>query len=386
MAKAKLHPDMEGFEEFKDRYINGDDQDIHELAKDLGYSGIDSLARAMKKLGVERIRKTEFISKELTELESKVLSIVRKRSSSVGEISRQIDRSSETVIKTLDSLRHKHYNVNLDNISRLVEIPVEPRKEFGPTDFDYYRHFYRFGIVADTQLGSKYQQLTLLHDAYNLFDDADVDFILHAGDLVDGIDMYRGHRQELHKHTAEEQREYVEEVYPRPKKEGLKTYIIGGNHDRSFYRDKGYDIVEHIAEHRDDFIYRGFFSAEFDVKGLPIRLDHPGGGIAYAMSYAPQKIVENMMGYINTIPSASKPVFLILGHWHKALHIPDYMGVDIITMPCFQAQTPFMQQHKNMMPTVGCAIAEVYLNEDNLLSSVDVKFIVMNDRIKEGDY
>ncbi len=366
------------------RYFNGESET---LCKELGFANTASFARQLRKRGLllNEIQ-AQVPPQECTPLESQVLAIIKKKAVSVGEISRQIDRSSETVIKILDSLRAKHYAVGLDPVSRLVDIPVEPQKTFESTTFDYYRHYYRIGLVSDTHLSSKYQQLTALHDAYRIFDKKDVDFILHAGDLTDGIDMYRGHTQEIFNHNAEEQRKYAEDVYPKPKKGGLKTYVLGGQHDRSFYKDKGYNILEHICEHRDDLVYRGFFTAQFDVKGLPIRLEHPGSGVAYARSYAPQKIVENMMGFINTIPTAVKPALLVMGHWHTPLHLPVYMGIDTVTLPCFQAQTPFMQQHKNMKPTVGCCIADVYLNEDNRLSSVQIEFIVMNDRIKEKDW
>jgi len=383
-----LDANAENFEEIKSKFTKGTNEEVRELATKLGYIRASGLYRAMRNLGINR----EFkyvpppISTELNELETQVLAIVKKKPASVGEISRQIDHSSETVIKILDSLRHKHYMVELDKISRLVELPAEPRRDFAPTEFDYYHNYYKVGLVSDTHLGSKYQQLTALHDAYRIFDSKDVDFILHAGDVVDGVSVYRGQAQEVFLHGADEQRKYVKDVYPKSKKRGLKTYMIGGQHDRNFWGTNGYNIVDHICEERDDLISRGFYSAEFQVKGLPVRLEHPGGGVAYARSYGPQKIVENMMGFINTIPSAVKPILLIMGHWHTPLLIPVYMGVSEVSMPCFQAQTPYMQQHKNMMPTVGCAIAEIYLNEENQLSSVDVEFIIMNDRIKSKDY
>lgn len=368
-----------------ERFQKCDAKDIGQLAKELRFANAGSFLRAMRNQGVHKSYAPSAIS-PLDNLEQEVLNIVSKKPVSVSEISRQIDRSSETVIKILDSLRAKHYAIELDATSRLVDLPKEPQKAFSPTEFKYFHNFYRIGLVADTQLGSKYQQLTALHDAYKIFDERDVDCIFHAGDLVDGVHMYRGHEQELFLHNAEEQRKYTEENYPKSEKKGLKTYVIGGQHDRSFWKDRGYDIIEHICEHRDDLIHRGFFSHQFEFKGLPVRLEHPGGGVAYARSYKPQKIVENMMGFINTVPTAVRPVLIVAGHWHTPLFIPVYMGTNIASMPCFQSQTPFMQQLNNAMPTVGCAIAEIWMNGDNNLSSVKVEFLIMNDRIKERDY
>ena len=391
-VRGALPPrDSQEFRDITNRFLMGGNEEVRLLARELGYRRSPELYRGMRRRGVFREYKVDVapppeIVTELSELEGQVLTIVRGKPSSVGEISRRIDRSSETVIKVLDSLRQKHHMVELDNISRLVSMPPEPQRVFAPTEFKYFHKFYRIGGVSDTHLGSKYQQLTALHDAYKIFDERDVDCIFHAGDLVDGMGMYRGQIQETFLHDAREQREYAETVYPKPRKEGVKTYLIGGQHDRSFYGREGYDILEHIAEHRQDIVYRGFYSHEFQFKGLPVKLEHPGGGVAYARSYSPQKIVENMMGYINTIPSAVKPALMVTGHWHTPLHLPVYMGVDTVCLPCFQAQTPYMQQKKNMMPTIGCVVMEVWLNEEDNLSSVKVEFIIMNDRIREKDW
>lgn len=38
------------------------------------------------------------------------------------------------------------------------------------------------GLVSDTHLCSQYQQVTLLHKAYDIMKEAGVKFVLHAGD------------------------------------------------------------------------------------------------------------------------------------------------------------------------------------------------------------
>lgn len=321
---------------------------------------------------------------ELTQLESAVHQIVSKGSVSVGEISRQVDRSRETIIKTIDSLREKHFVVLLDEVSHEVHIPEEPSKVFVPTEYKYFRNFYRIGLVADTHIGSKFQQLTLLHDAYSVFDDRKVDFILHAGDLVEGVGLYRGQDIELFLHDASEQRDYTVRNYPIPKGRA-KTYVIGGQHDRSFYRDRGYDIVEHICEKRPDLIYKGFFKAEFKIRGIPIVLMHPGGGTSYARSYRVQKIIESMVGALSNIQDIPIPRMVVFGHWHIPIHLPDYMGVDAISLPCFQRQTPYLEQ-KGLMPAVGFAVMEVWLDKSNHVTSTKVEFLNWNHRIVAKDY
>ena len=326
---------------------------------------------------------------ELTDIEGQVLHIVRANPVSVGEISRQIDRSSETVIKVIDGLRAKHYAVNLDDLSKQVTIPQELALQFEPTDFKYFRNKYTIGLAGDTQIGSKYQQMSLLHDAYQIFDERKTDFNIHTGDFFDGVDMWRGHRDELFLFDADSQLKYGVEHYPKSKR-GTKTYLIGGQHDYCYIKQNGYNIIEHLCEKRDDLIYRGYFNADFRIKGLMVGIQHPGGGVSYARSYSMQKAIEGITGHMmgivrsNAERLADLPLIMVFGHWHIGVHLPNYMGIDAVALPCSQSQTKYLQQ-KKLMPDVGCAIAEIWLNEAKTISSTKIEFINMNGQIKKNN-
>jgi hypothetical protein len=370
-------PYGEALKVFLDRWNELDKEGKVKLCNEYGIKY--STGKEWASTGIE-----DGVSTELTPLEAQVLSIVKDNPVSVGEISRQIDRSAETVIKTIDSLREKHYEVELDDITRQVTIPQVPSKVFEPTEFKYFKKFYRAGIVSDTQICSKYQQMTLLHDAYKDFDDRQVDFILHAGDLDDGQDMYRGHHNEIFKHGAKEHSDYIVENYPTSRR-GRKTYLVGGQHDFCWFKQNGHNILETICEKRKDLVYRGFFDARFRVKGLEVGLHHPGGGVAYARSYKIQKYIENMIGFIMSTPSATPPILQLFGHWHIPCHLPKYMGVDAVSLPCFQSQTPYLAE-KGLMPVVGYAVADIYLDKNDNLTSTKIEFVILNSKIIKGDY
>ena len=375
-------------------YLSSTPEQREKRANELGIQTV-SYEKRMRERGIKLSGKQSIAlpmieETPLADIEQAILDIIQKGNVSVGEISRQIDRSSETVIKTIDSLRAKHYEVALDEARHQVYLSHEPIKKFETTQFNYFRKFYRIGLAGDTQIGSKYQQMSLLHEAYKIFDDRKTDFNVHAGDLVDGVQMYRGHLDELFLYTADQQRKYCIEHYPTSSR-GTKTYLIGGQHDYCYMKQNGYNILEHLCEKRDDLIYRGFYSAEFEVKGLKIGLEHPGGGIAYALSYAPQKFVEDIAGHIlSRVRNRPEelgmlPAAIFFGHYHKAILLPSYMGINTVGLPCFQSRTKYLQQ-KRHHPDVGCAIGEIWLNENNNLASFKVEFINMNDRIKDDDY
>lgn len=378
--------DSEEGKKLYEEYPTASTSQLDVWTRKYGYKGRDNFMDSMRKrYGLVRELNrpiSESTPNGLTDIEKSVLDIVKAGAVSVGEISRQVDRSRETVIKTIDDLRDKHYEVNLDEVSRQVSIPHVPSKVFEPTEFKYFRKFYKVGLVSDTQICSKYQQMSLLYDAYKDFDDRKVDFILHAGDLGDGQDMYRGQHNEIFKHGAKEHEDYIVEKYPSSKK---KTYLIGGQHDYCWFKQNGHNIMEAICSRRKDLVYRGFFDAQFNIKGLGIRLHHPGGGVAYARSYKLQKYIENLIGFVTSIPSARAPILLVSGHVHIPVHLPLYMGIDAMSMPCFQSQTPYLAE-KGLMPVVGYAVAEIYLDKDDYLTATKIEFINQNAQIKSGDF
>jgi hypothetical protein len=69
-----------------------------------------------------------------------------------------------------------------------------------------------------------------------------------------------------------------------------------------------------------------------------IGLIHPDGGSSYALSYRPQKIVEQLDG-------GTKPDILAIGHYHKSSWIPQYRNVSVLQTGCFERQTPFMARN-----------------------------------------
>lgn len=54
----------------------------------------------------------------------------------------------------------------------------------------------------------------------------------------------------------------------------LKTYVIGGNHDESFLKENGANIIKNIASLRDDIIDMGFYDARIKLNGVDINAHH----------------------------------------------------------------------------------------------------------------
>lgn len=216
----------------------------------------------------------------------------------------------------------------------------------------------RVGVVSDTHLGSRYQQLSHLHDMYDRFERAGITEVWHVGDLVHGSHkMHRDMPFELHVHGFDAQVTYAVENYPRIP--GIKTRIISGNHDLSHYNDIGADPVAAFARERDDVEYLGQVGAFINVADVArVYLQHPRGGGSYAKSYRLQKLIENF-------DPAKKPNVLLIGHYHNPAHVPAYRNVEGIMLPAFQAQTRF-ERELGLWPVTGGLILDVGLSENGI--------------------
>ena len=72
----------------------------------------------------------------------------------------------------------------------------------------------KFAIMGDTQMGSKYAQITYLHSFYDLCEKEGVKDVYHTGDLTEGLKMRVGHEYELYTVSADDMRDDVIKNYP----------------------------------------------------------------------------------------------------------------------------------------------------------------------------
>ena len=233
----------------------------------------------------------------------------------------------------------------------------------------------RFALMGDTQMGSVYTQLTYLNRFYDICEREGIDTVYHTGDLTDGLKMRVGHEYELYEISADGQRDDVINNYP--KRTGVKTCFITGNHDASLYKQVGYDIGKAVAYERPDMIYLGRDCAVVNLTpNCTLELRHPWDGTAYALSYKVQKMIEAM-------ESNSKPNILAVGHYHKAEYL-FYRNVHTFQTGCFQSQTPFLRG-KGVSVYLGGWLATVSVDDNGYIQRIVPEFIPYYASIK-NDY
>jgi predicted phosphodiesterase len=296
--------------------------------------------------------------------EKRVLFIAQnKRIQEGGEMS-ELDLGKLETSELLEEVSTRGF------ISTRREILVDRHYKFPPK-----RKPFSLGIVSDTHFGSTCQQITLLHEAYKIMAEKGIKQVLHAGDVTEGNGkQHKGQIYEMFLHGADNMADYVVKNYPRIK--GIKTHIIGGSHDDSFFKEDGTNILARIAERRRDIKYHGMYGAYMEFGNIKIYLMHGNKGVAYARSYKMQKIIEQF-------PPKNKPNILLLGHYHVECYLPNYRNVIGLQLPCFQTQTNYLRAG-GLSPEIGFIILHVQPDANGIRShTVEFHpFFVP----KEGDY
>lgn len=233
----------------------------------------------------------------------------------------------------------------------------------------------KFGLMGDTQINSKYTQLTYLHQFYDICAKRGIRNVYNTGDIDEGEEMRMGHKYECYHQGGDDHIDEIVKNYPRIEK--LTTHFITGNHDASIYKRCGMDIGKEIASRREDMHYLGRDCARIEITPHCIlELRHPWDGTAYALSYKPQKMIEAM-------EADSKPNILAIGHYHKLEYL-FYRNIHCFQTGCFQMQTPFTRG-KGISVHLGGWIVTVEVNLNGYIERIIPEMIPFYKGIEE-DY
>lgn len=253
-------------------------------------------------------------------------------------------------------------------VPRASKHPQKQQKEPKPEKMDVVQNFepavkdvnwkgnriVRFGLVGDTHINNKYAQISLLHDIYDHFKREGIKHVYHTGDIDDGEQMRPGHQYECYTQGADDHIHEIIRIYPR--RDGVTTHFITGNHDASMIKRCGCNIGPKIAERRGDMEYLGQDCAVIHLTpNCSLELRHPWDGTAYALSYKPQKLIESLSG-------GEKTNILAIGHYHKIEYL-FYRNVHCFQTGTLCAQTPYMKG-KAIAAMMGGWIVSVEVDGD----------------------
>jgi predicted phosphodiesterase len=214
----------------------------------------------------------------------------------------------------------------------------------------------KIGCITDTHIGSLFFDERRLQQAFDEFKKEKVDFIVHAGDVTEGMSNRAGHVYELSAIGYEQQKELAVSLFSEWTDTDI--YAIDGNHDRWFIKSNGAHIVKDIDREIKNFHFIGHDEGDISLKGkTTIKLWHGEDGSSYALSYRLQKILESLSG-------GEKPSIMITGHVHKYVKIFE-RNVHCVSVGTLQRQTKWMRG-KRISAHVGFVIVDVWINYEGV--------------------
>lgn len=346
-----------------------------DLEKHTGYSE-RTIRRAKKALGINNPQPNQGSNDSpLIERIHAYLLKSKKRSVDVAELSDMFDCGVSKIKDEIANLHKKGINILVSDSG--VEIAKDiPKAE--PTTIPFPKgEVIKFGFVTDNHLGSRYERLDILNTLYDIFEKEGIKQVFNAGNMIDGEARFNKH--DLHTHGLDGQVNYLVNQYPS--REGIITHFITGDDHEGWYTQReGIDTGKHIqnvAEQagRQDLIYLGHMEHDVIVPSKNgetiIRVQHPGGGSSYAVSYTSQKLIESLQG-------GEKPHILLIGHYHKSAY--NFLrNVHVIQGGCTQDQTPFMRK-KRLSAHLGGWIIEATVNDKGDIVRFKQEFIPFFDK------
>ncbi len=189
------------------------------------------------------------------------------------------------------------------------------------------------GVVSDTHLGSVFSAEYELNDFYDVMAGRGIRYVLHAGDLAEGIGVYPGQHNELVANGLKEQVKYVVRNYP--KRKGVKTCFVTGNHEEKTLKNTGRDIAREIGEKRRDIILIGRCEAKIllddEVKVLLVH------------DKKDRVMSQLLTGLIRKGRSALQKKYdvIIAGHKHTMYAVKN--SIYALRPGCFQRQNEYLR-------------------------------------------
>jgi DNA-binding Lrp family transcriptional regulator len=290
----------------------------------------------------------------------------------VAELLKEMKARGGMLVETLDGKFEMGTALGLNRQTTEIKVENQP--------------WNRFGVVSDNHLCNRHSRLDVLKAAYDTFEREGITTVFNPGNWIDGEARFTK-PECIVRPGVDAQIEYMLENYPQRK--GITTHYIAGDDHEGWYQQRecleiGRDLQLKAEEGgRNDLKYLGYAEADVELKNkggsIVMRVVHPGGGSAYAVSYTDQKRVESYQG-------GEKPQIELVGHYHK-YNVGYPREVYTVQAGCTCDQTLFMRK-KRLQAMVGFVILEIQqdLTDGHLLRARHEWFPFFDRKFYEKRY
>jgi len=280
----------------------------------------------------------------------------------------QTETASEIIYQDSEELKYlKKKGYNLEDIVGLAKA-LEKQGHANNKPYNIGGNHHKFILFGDTHIGHIQYDPKLMDLVAKVAKEEKVDFAANTGDIFDG--WYQNRPSSIFEQNAigfdQQMKLAVEELG----KLEVPLYFITGNHSyNTFVRGAGIEagpvLEDKLVKKGLEAHFLGNAEGDIYLNNTLLRLLHPDGGTAYAISYKSQKIVE-------AFDSGKKPNILGIGHFHKAEYI-FYRNVHAMQTGTLCGQTKFMKG-KGIPAHKGFWMVEVYTKDNGQVDKITPTF------------
>jgi len=208
---------------------------------------------------------------------------ITKKDSNSPPKKEESNNGLETVIlKQLEGLTSNEIKTVIKNLKT-----INPQK-YNPVNLDYSEKHIKYGYFSDAHMGHKCYRADVFRRMAEFFKREGVEFIVNAGDTIEGMSNRDGHVFELDHIGITAQVKFFAEEFKLLS--DWTVYSIeaqdshgGWSHNKG---NQGLNIGEYLSDNAPNYEFIGFDEQDLKLgNGLTIRLRHPGGGTAYALCF-----------------------------------------------------------------------------------------------------
>ncbi len=297
-----------------------------------------------------------------TETIKQFLEFISKEKS-LTAICEEMEMNPYEILALVNHIKEKGINIaikkGIDDIYMLnmgdIEYHEKNTYQFQTDDSNEFK----FIAIADTRLGSKYGQLSILNDIYQKGYEMGYNNVIHCGNISAGLYPLSDEYAETNfADDTLEQIDYIVENYPQI--EGMKTYFITGQFDDKHLKKRKINIGKRIAELREDLIYLGRTSCDITIDKTIMQVMSSKLSKPYTVSYRAQQQIDSYR-------SEDKPD-IILYSGNLQMDKFTYRNVHCLSIPSVCATTKEMND-KRYSNTIGAWYITVRTNQKGQLES-----------------
>ncbi len=195
-----------------------------------------------------------------------------------------------------------------------------------------------------------------------------------SGDLLDGVNVYKGQEHNLRYSSIDSQIDYAIELLSQFD----FTYIaITGNHEAAICKAGAPNPLTTIQDRMPNFFFLNTYSADLVIGGVVKRMVHIDGGTAYAKSYKAQTYLRNIISGDGTdvwIKDVNYRLrFIQVGHLHHEIIFSD-AGIQFTHPLNFQLSNDFTRR-KGLVGSQGCILVTTTINHKGKITEYTPKAI-----------